>query len=334
MYMWTPRPMNPGEAVGPLEWAITAEQRMRASGNGAQSPPPNEGNTNIPNANANTPIQQRHQNNNNSGSRSASSSNTENSGSQYAMCALGVGLVALGIVMIVWSVVPADGGGKHDGSENDGNDGGDGGGGGGGRPDNRNKVSSVAFVLVGSGVVMLLLSLCLGVRNKQRELQGLRDTEQRREAAGGVQQEAGETAEERAQRYAVPSYEEVVGSGQYPVRQSNLRQSSTYLPSYDDLEQQQQQQHQVDSVQYDNEGAGVDGSTPGDPSPAAAATGPEALAPNGRAGKTTRKLLPIKIRRIKSEKLHLKNVDNSQAMSGLSIEPLTPPPQYEDKDEQ
>lgn len=135
-------------------------------------------------------------------------------------------------------------------------------------------------------------------------------------------------AEERAQRYAVPSYEEAVGSGQYPVRQSNLRQSSTYLPSYDELEQPQQQ---VDSVQYENEGAGVDGSTPGDPSPAAAATGPEALAPNRRAGKTTRKLLPIKIRRIKSEKLHLKNVDNSQAMSGLSIEPLTPPPQYEDK---
>lgn len=144
-------------------------------------------------------------------------------------------------------------------------------------------------------------------------------------------------AEEHAQRYAVPSYEEAVGSGQFPVRQSNLRQSSTYLPSYDDLEQQQppQQpppppQQQVDGVQYENEGAGLDTTTPGDPLHAAA-TGSEALSPNRRAGKTTRKLLPIKIRRIKSEKLHLKTVDNSQAMSGMSIEPLTPPPQYEDK---
>ncbi|KAG5838669.1 hypothetical protein ANANG_G00226060 [Anguilla anguilla] len=39
---------------------------------------------------------------------SYASDNANNSGSQYALCALGVGLVALGIVMIVWSVVPSN----------------------------------------------------------------------------------------------------------------------------------------------------------------------------------------------------------------------------------
>ena len=54
------------------------------------------------------------------------------------------------------------------------------------------------------------------------------------------------SAEERAQRYNVPSYEEAVGSGQYPVRQSNLRHSTSQLPAYDDLDQ-------VDAVQFETE---------------------------------------------------------------------------------
>ncbi|CAL8278191.1 unnamed protein product [Boreogadus saida] len=292
---------------------------MRASNNGAQSPPSNTRTTTPSTTNAIINTHRHHNNNNNnnssSGSRSAAGSNTENSGSQYAMCALGVGLVALGIVMIVWSVVPVDGGG----------DGGDGG----GRLDNRNKVSSVAFVLVGSGVVMLLLSLCLGIRNKQREQQGLRDAEAGRQAgaAGGGPREDAETGEEHARRFAVPSYEEVVGSGQYPIRQSNHRQSTTQLPSYEDLVEQ------ADGLQFENEvtdGVVVAG---GDPtSTTAAATAPtEGVAPNRRAGKAARKLLNNKIRRIKSEKLHLKDVDNGQPPARFSIEPLTPPPQYEDK---
>ncbi|KAK7896692.1 hypothetical protein WMY93_022017 [Mugilogobius chulae] len=92
--------------------------------------------------------------------------NTGNSGSQYALCALGVGLVALGIVMIVWSVVPADPSGNHSVSHD---------------PDptgKKSKASSVAFVLVGSGVAVLLLSLCLGMRNKQREQQYLQRQQQ------------------------------------------------------------------------------------------------------------------------------------------------------------
>ncbi len=130
-------------------------------------------------------------------------------------------------------------------------------------------------------------------------------------------------AEEQAQHYAVPTYEEAVGSGQYPVRQSNLRPSTSQLPSYDDLVQ-------VDGVQYEFEGSEV--TTTGS-QPAQASTAPTAAAStsNRRPGKNSRKLLPIKIRRIKSEKLHMKNADNSQPAAGFSIEPLTPPPQYEDK---
>ncbi|KAM4609986.1 transmembrane protein 51-like [Polymixia lowei] len=283
---------------------------MRSTDDAPRSPPRNEGTDNNHN-NSNS-------NNNGGGSSSNNNNNNDNgnSGSQYALCALGVGLVALGIVMIVWSVVPPEAGGNNNSSA------GGGGGGGGGRPNNRNKASSIAFVLVGSGVVMLLLSLCLGMRNKQRELQRLRENQGGGGAASG-EQEGGETAEERAQRYAVPSYEEVVASGQYPVRQSNLHHSPSQLPSYDDLVQ-------VDRVQYEFEGSEVAPAAT-QPAPAPTPAGPAASASNRRAGKTSRKLLPIKIRRIKSEKLHMKNADNSQPAAGISIEPLTPPPQYDDK---
>ncbi|XP_070825543.1 transmembrane protein 51a [Chaetodon trifascialis] len=248
-------------------------------------------------------------NNNNNNN---SSENSGNSGSQYALCALGVGLVALGIVMIVWSVVPADAAANSSSSSS------------GGQGDfvRKNKASSVAFVLVGSGVAMLLLSLCLGMRNKQREQQRLQEAQNRGEVATSAQEDR-ETAEEQAQRYAVPSYEEAVGSGQYPVRQSNLQPSTSQLPSYDDLVQ-------VDGVQYEFEGSEVT-STPSQPAPASSAPTAAASTSNRRPGKNNRKLLPIKIRRIKSEKLHMKNVDNSQPAAGMSIEPLTPPPQYEDK---
>lgn len=110
-----------------------------------------------------------------------SSENSGNSGSQYALCALGVGLVALGIVMIVWSVVPADTS-SNSSSSSDGHV--DTGG-------RKNKASSVAFVLVGSGVAMLLLSMCLGMRNKQREQLRLQEAQRR----GGVASSAEEESE-------------------------------------------------------------------------------------------------------------------------------------------
>ncbi|XP_076019580.1 transmembrane protein 51a [Genypterus blacodes] len=252
-------------------------------------------------------------NNNNNNNRR---NHSENSGSQYALCALGVGLIALGIVMIVWSVVPAEASNNNNSSSS----GGDGEVEPGHRPDRRNKVSSVAFVLVGSGVVMLLLSLCLGMRNKRREQQSLREAESHRGVAAA--QEEAERAEQQAQRFAVPSYEEAVGSGQYPVRQSNLRPSVSQLPSYDDL-------IQVDGVQFESDVPEVTTSTPSQPAPTS--TSATAAASNRRPGKNRNMLNPLKIRRIKSEKLPMKNVDISQPTAGFSVEPLTPPPQYEDK---
>ncbi|XP_043982040.1 transmembrane protein 51a [Gambusia affinis] len=254
-------------------------------------------------------------NNNNNNSNANQMSNREsngNSGSQYALCALGVGLIALGVVMIVWSVVPANTGFNNSSSSSGGNDGIDG---------KRNKASSVAFVLAGSGVAMLLLSLCLGMRNKQREQLRRQELQNQRDAAR--EQEERETAEERAQRYAVPSYEEAVGSGQYPVRQSNLRPSISQLPSYDDLVQ-------VDGIQYENEVADINSTIP-QPAPACSSPTATISTSTHRPGKNTRNFLPIKIRRIKSEKLPMKNTGISQPAAGISIEPLTPPPQYEDK---
>lgn len=140
------------------------------------------------------------------------------------------------------------------------------------------------------------------------------------------------SAEEQAQRYAVPSYEEAVGSGQYPVTESNHRSGSFHLPSYDDLVER-------DGVHLEHEGTDPTSGEPNSPAPAlsgstgaAAAAAATAPASNRKPGKNSRKLLSIKIRRIKSEKLHIKNVDNSHPDAGISVEPLTPPPQYEEKE--
>lgn len=248
-------------------------------------------------------------NNGNHSNNNSHIENSGNSGSQYALCALGVGLIALGVVMIVWSVVPVET--ANDSSTSDEHE---------DTGSRKDKASSVAFVLTGSGVAMLMLSLCLGMRNKQREQQRMLEAQNQRQEAR--QQEEQQTAEEQAERFAVPSYEEAVGSGQYPVRQSNPRPSTSQLPSYDDLVQ-------VDGVHFENEGSEVaTAMSQSAPAPAAAAA---VSTSNRKPGKNSRKLLPIKIRRIKSEKLHMNNVDNSQPATGISIEPLTPPPQYEDK---
>ncbi|XP_061125641.1 transmembrane protein 51a [Syngnathus typhle] len=260
-----------------------------------------------------SPLSRGHTNDNNNNNNNNSSSineNNGNSGSQYALCALGVGLVALGIVMIVWSVVPASPTGNNSNSSASGGEGDSYG-------NRKSKASSVAFVLVASGVVMLMLSLCLGMRNKQREQRMLQEAQNRR---GVTARENGdvETAEQDTQRYAVPTYEEAVGSGHYPVRQSNLQPSPSQLPSYDDLVQ-------VDGVRYEIEGAEL--ADPGSQLGSTSSTAPAALsASNRKPGKSARKLLPIKIRRIKSEK-----VPNCQPTASISIEPLTPPPQYDDK---
>ncbi|XP_052460171.1 transmembrane protein 51a [Carassius gibelio] len=228
---------------------------------------------------------------------SPSRTSGSSSGAQYATAALGVGLIALGIVMIVWSVVPAGSGGN---SSRPGMDQGQ-----------ARETSSVAFVLVGGGVALLLLSVCLSVRNKQRAARG--------QEAGNTPantQEEGATMEQLDQNHMVPTYEEVVMSGQYPISQSSERNNSiTQLPAYDELEEDQR------TVE--------DGFSPARrPS---SQIDPSTGAGGRRNSRPGRKLIPLKIRRIKSDNLRRKSLSDIQQNNVFTIEPLTPPPQYDDK---
>ncbi|KAJ8359318.1 hypothetical protein SKAU_G00158430 [Synaphobranchus kaupii] len=245
--------------------------------------------------------------------QSSSSGSVSSSGSQYALCALGVGLMALGIVMIVWSVVPAQVPGNSSSEVNES------------EQETKGKTSSVAFVLVGAGVAMLLLAVCLSVRNKRRPPQA--------QGTDGAYREPGEQGQSEADplpSYDVPSYDEAVTSGQYPVRQSNLRNSTSQLPSYEDLLQA-----------VENEGAepaAGTGQDPPQPGPAAEAPQPdpepepEPAPPVRHSTRSGRLLRPLKVRRIKSEKdSHQKlkdlrlNIRNPAEAGRVTIEPLTPP---------
>ncbi|XP_056107316.1 transmembrane protein 51b isoform X1 [Rhinichthys klamathensis goyatoka] len=244
--------------------------------------------------------------------RSPTSQEGSSSGSQYALCALGVGLVALGVVMIVWSIVPSEVTQLHNSTTtNNGIASGD-----------LGKTSSVAFVLVGAGVVMLLLAVCLGVRNRKRTRHRETAGAGRADYVDNVHRDQDDESSEPIPSFDVPTYEEAVTSGRYPVRQSNLRQSYL-LPSYEDL---------IGAVenegQQPKEGNGLEAPqlTPGpEPQPAA---------PTRTGSRASRLLRPLRVRRIKSEKLHVKDIrlDIQKPGQGrVVIEPLTPPPQYEDK---
>ncbi|XP_051759776.1 transmembrane protein 51a [Ctenopharyngodon idella] len=228
---------------------------------------------------------------------SPSRTSNSNSGAQYATAALGVGLIALGIVMIVWSVVPAGSGGN---SSNSGTN-----------PSQVRETSSVAFVLVGGGVALLLLSVCLSVRNKRRAARG-----QEAGSTPANTQEEGATMDQLAQNYMVPTYEEVVMSGQYPISQSSERHNSvTQLPAYEELEEG------LNTVD--------DGSSPSRrPS---SQIDPSTGAGGRRNSRPGRKLIPLKMRRIRSDNLRRKSLGDIQQSNVFTIEPLTPPPQYDDK---
>lgn len=218
-----------------------------------------------------------------------------NSGAQYATAALGVGLIALGIVMLVWSVVPSGSGSNSSKPE----------------PGQLRDTSSVAFVLTGGGIVLLLLSVCLSVRNKQRVARG-----QEASNTPANAQEQGATQDQLAQSYMVPSYEEVVGSGLYPITQSSMRHNSaTQLPAYEELVENQQ-------VEEDGLNPARRHSSQTDPNTGAGGR------KNSRPG---RKLIPLKVRRIKSENLRRKSLSDPPQSFVFTIEPLTPPPQYDDK---
>lgn len=261
------------------------------------------------------------------------SSESRGSGAHYALCALGVGLIALGIVMIVWTVIPDDilsrpaptsssnsttpGPDKED--EEDVKD--------------RSKSSSVALVLVGVGIVMLLFSICLGVRSKRR---AQNQSNQTGGGEGFLDHVAGQeqpTIDPEA--YNVPSYDEVVGSGNYPVRQSNLRQSTSQLPSYEDIlaavenEGSQPTNNSTENSPLNDQTPAADQST-AEPS---GLTSQPSL-PTRSASRASRLLKPLRVRRIKSDKLHLKDFRlqiRTPTQNPVTIEPITPPPQYENK---
>lgn len=272
----------------------------------------------------------------------SSRSESSGSGAHYALCALGVGLIALGIVMIVWTVIPMDGESKGASPGESGNAT--------TTPENTDdddenatdhaKSSSVALVLVGVGSVMLLLSICLGVRSKRRA----RSRTTQPVAAGANFMDhvtgEGEPAPDPV-TYNVPSYEEVVGSSDYPVRNSNLRQSTSQLPSYEDI-----------IAAVENEGAeptptseSTEESPLNEPTPAPVEPAAEPQAgpaeptsnpnvPTRSASRASRLLRPLRVRRIKSDKLHLKDFRlqiRSPTHNPVTIEPITPPPQYENK---
>ncbi|CAL8380325.1 unnamed protein product [Boreogadus saida] len=285
----------------------------------------------------------------------SSRSGSSGSGGHYALCALGVGLIALGIVMIVWTVIPKDA--EASGSNASGNS---------SRPlttdegeeaedadSDNTKTSSVAFVLVGAGLIMLLLSICLGLRSKSQPAES---TGQRAAAAvGGAAYQgaaSGEQPEEhRAVAYDVPSYDEVVGSDTYPVRNSNLRNSMARLPSYEDILAAVENEGGAEPGGHaPSEGpaspdaeagafAGAAGAVAGAPPEASDPTkdsGPAASAnpPARSSSRASRILAPLRVRRIKSDKLHLKAFRlhiRSPTHNAVTIEPITPPPQYDDK---
>ncbi|XP_040889722.1 transmembrane protein 51b [Toxotes jaculatrix] len=277
---------------------------------------------------------------NNRPSRSSSSEGT-GSGAHYALCALGVGLIALGIVMIVWTVIPMDGEAPGDSpTPSSGNSTtGPGSGNGDAEKTDNTKSSSVAMVLVGVGAAMLLLSICLGVRNKRRA-----SNRNNQPVATGVpfmDHVAGQQEEPAADpvTYDVPSYEQVVGSGDYPVRQSNLRHSTSQLPSYEDIIAAVENEG-TEPTNNPTENTPLNDPTPAPAQPAAepqadhpAITSNPSL-PTRSSSRASRLLRPLRVRRIKSDKLHLKDFRlqiRSPTQNPVTIEPITPPPQYESK---
>ncbi|TWW61971.1 transmembrane protein 51b [Takifugu flavidus] len=263
--------------------------------------------------------------------RRSSSSDGGGSGTHYALCALGVGLIALGIVMIVWTVIPLDGEAPGssttpssgnvtvpdvDDADEDQTD--------------TTKSSTVAMVLVGVGAILLVLSICLGVRSKRARSTGTQGTTAVLLASSLPGQQE-EPAVDPA-TFSVPSYDEVVGSDEFPVRQSNLRHSTSQLPSYEDIIAAVENEGAVPANNHTENSHLADGTS----APAQATEGPPAPGPvpARSSSRASRLLRPLRVRRIKSDKLHLKDFRlqiRSPTQNPVTIEPITPPPQYDNK---
>jgi len=104
-------------------------------------------------------------------------------GSHYALTAIGLGMLILGVILAVWNLVPGFG---HPDKLNAGNS---------SKPDRggggifKSKTFSVAYVLVGAGLLLLLLSLCLNVRDKKRQSEDIPRVVQHQASVEPSQQE-------------------------------------------------------------------------------------------------------------------------------------------------
>ncbi|NXV41550.1 TMM51 protein, partial [Uria aalge] len=231
-------------------------------------------------------------------------------GSHYALTAIGLGMLVLGIIMAVWNLVPGFGPAAkpaaHAGNSS--------------KPDRgtggilKSKTFSVAYVLVGAGVLLLLLSICLNIRDKKRQSEDIPHIQHQASAEPSHQEDSQEEDEDVSSQYYVPSYEEVMNTG-YPEPRDSDRSNrmSVSLPSYESLT----------------------GLEEGTQPPGAAGTEPGTERQPGRhSSRLSKRLKPLKVRRIKSEKLHLKdirlNLSEGNSTAPITIEPLTPPPKYEE----
>jgi len=180
----------------------------------------------------------------------------------------------------------------------------------------KSKTFSVAYVLVGAGVMLLLLSICLSIRDKRKQRQGEEMAHIQHQPGvepHGREEDSQEEEEEASSRYYVPSYEEVMNTNYSEARElgQNPRLSIS-LPSYESLTG-------LDETSPTAARANVE-TSPGNP-------------PDRQNSKLAKRLKPLKVRRIKSEKLHLKDFRISLPDKNVpppSIEPLTPPPQYDE----
>ncbi|NXO57752.1 TMM51 protein, partial [Aramus guarauna] len=231
-------------------------------------------------------------------------------GSHYALTAIGLGMLVLGIIMAVWNLVPSfSPAGKptaHAGNSS--------------KPDRgtggilKSKTFSVAYVLVGAGVLLLLLSICLNIRDKKRQSEDIACVQHQASAEPSHQEDSQEEDEDTSSQYYVPSYEEVMNAGYSEPRDlDRSNRISVSLPSYESL-------------------AGLDESSQ-PPGAASMEPGTERQ-PSRHNSRLSKRLKPLKVRRIKSEKLHLKdirlNLAEGNSTAPITIEPLTPPPKYEE----
>ncbi|NXW81179.1 TMM51 protein, partial [Hirundo rustica] len=233
-------------------------------------------------------------------------------GSHYALTAIGLGMLVLGIIMAVWNLVPGFGPADKPGGQAGNSS----------KPDRgsggilKSKTFSVAYVLVGAGLLLLLLSLCLNIRDKKRQSEELAVAHVQRQVSAepSQQEDSQEEDEDASSQYYVPSYEEVMNTGYHEPRDSDRsNRLSISLPSYESLA----------GLGESSQAPGAAGAEPGTERP-----------PSRHSSRLSKRLKPLKVRRIKSEKLHLKDIRLNLAQGNssvpITIEPLTPPPKYEE----